>query len=162
MQEVGHTVRLLALMLVHEGFALHERVRARSAFWLHRLELGAALHWITLALALAFEVFGAPPPPVGVLCHAPAACLVCVTVLEQLPGDESEIAILLRAAARVSAPGDLRHMCSNSWYRGLLDLLVLSPESLAGAVDLARAAQPALVAPPAAAGRRRPARVADA
>ena len=27
-------------------------------------------------------------------------------------------------------------MCSNSWYRGLLDLLVLSPDSLAGAVDL--------------------------
>ena len=129
-------------MLVHEGFALHERLRGRSAFWLHRLELGAALHWVTLALALAFDassVFGAPPPPVGVLLHLPAACLVCVTVLEQLPGDESEIAVLLRAAARVSAPGDLRHMCSNSWYRGLLDLLVQSPESLIGFVDLARA-----------------------
>ena len=141
-QEVGHNVRLLALMLVHEGFALHERLRGRSAFWLHRLELGAALHWVTLALALAFDassVFGAPPPPVGVLLHLPAACLVCVTVLEQLPGDESEIAVLLRAAARVSAPGDLRHMCSNSWYRGLLDLLVQSPESLIGFVDLARA-----------------------
>ena len=141
-QEVGHNVRLLALMLVHEGFALHERLRGRSAFWLHRLELGAALHWVTLALALAFDassVFGAPPPPVGVLLHLPAACLVCVTILEQLPGDESEIAVLLRAAARVSAPGDLRHMCSNSWYRGLLDLLVQSPESLIGFVDLARA-----------------------
>ena len=143
-QEVGHNVRLLGLMLVHEGFALHERLRGRSAFWLHRLELGAALHWVTLALALAFDstassVFGAPPPPVGVLFHLPAACLVCVTVLEQLPGDESEIAVLLRAAARVSAPGDLRHLCSNSWYRGLLDILVQSPESLVGLVDLARA-----------------------
>jgi len=141
-QEVGHNVRLLALMLVHEGIALHERLRGRSAFWLHRLELGAALHWVTLALALAFDassVFGAPPPPVGVLLHLPAACLVCVTVLEQLPGDESEIAVLLRAAARVSAPGDLRHMCSNSWYRGLLDILVQAPESLVGFVDLARA-----------------------
>ena len=47
-QEVGHNFRLLALMLVHEGFALHERLRRRSARWLHRLELVSSLHWVTL------------------------------------------------------------------------------------------------------------------
>lgn len=118
LNECGQTIRLFTLLVVHEGFAIHEHLRLRSAHWLHRLELFAALHWIGLAGAVVLpgDVFGAPPPPTGILLALPCACLVAITCLEQLPGDVSELLVLLRHSARAKAAGDLQHLCSgNSW-----------------------------------------------
>ncbi len=158
--------QLLVLLVAHERYAVHERLRLRSAHWLHRLELAAALHWMTLAAAVVAStsgqlvgkasnsswlswlfgwaafvlgdgLFGPPPPRVGVLLGLPAACLVGITWLEQLPGDASEVKVLLREAARVNEPGDLKHLVSgNAWYRGLLDLLVVDPEALTDVIEL--------------------------
>ena len=163
LNECCQTIRLFVLLVVHERYAQHEHLRLRSAHWLHRLELAAALHWMTLAahalastlVATALDssllswligwaafvlgdgLFGPPPPRVGVLLGLPAACLVGVTWLEQLPGNASEIKVLLRNAARVNEPGDLKHLVSgNAWYRGLLDLFVMDPEALTDVVEL--------------------------
>lgn len=142
LNECGQTIRLFTLLVVHEGFSLHEHLRLRSAHWLHRLELFAALHWVGLAGAVLLpgSVFGAAPPPASVLLALPCACLVAITVLEQLPGDASELDVLLRHSARANVKGDLAHLCSgNSWYRGLLDVLVVDPESLRDVTPLSSA-----------------------
>ena len=132
------------LLIVHEGqLARHQYFRQRSARWLHRLEVVSALHWVSLAVAVAWPdgTFGPPPPFQGILLGLPAACLVAITCLEQLPGDAtSDSRLLLRGAARASQPGDLQHLISsNAWYRGLLDLLVIDPERLASGPALGRA-----------------------
>ena len=124
--ECGQTIRLFTLLVVHERFELHEHLRRRSARWLHRLELVAALHWISLACSVAWPegIFGPAPPPAGVLLALPSACLVALTSLELLPGDASELQAMLRDAARVNVKGDLQHLVSgNSWcsYRTAIE-----------------------------------------
>ena len=158
-QEAGQTLRLILLLIVNEGYSMHEHLRKRSARWLHRLELCAAVHWLSLAVAVAAaaalgnaerascsaaadasSASSAPPPSVGVLVVLPTACLTALTFLEQLPGDASEILTLLADSTRASVPGDLRHLVSgNSWYRGVLSSLVVDPEAMVEAVDLATA-----------------------
>lgn len=120
LNEFLQTLRLFILLIISEE-KMHERYRRRSAHWLHLLELFAALHWITLAAAVLYEgrTTNSSPPHAGVLFGFPVACLVGVTYLEHLPGDLTDVGVLIRNAARVLQPGDLQHLISgNSWYRG--------------------------------------------